>query len=196
METNLTEQESLKIITEMIERSKMNLRDNGFFYLLWGWLMLAALVLNFVLEVAGYERSWLPWPVLMAAGLIVTLIAGFRLGKRSRVRTYFDTAMIFLWNGFLVVLIIVLFLAGRGVITWRVSTALIISLYGLGTFVSGGLLRFRPLIFGGIFAWVMALLVPFVPGAYAFVCTALSLIVAYLLPGYILQKRYKKEGHV
>ena len=49
METNLTQQQSLKIIQEMIATSKNNLKDNSFFFLLWGWLVLIASLSNFAL---------------------------------------------------------------------------------------------------------------------------------------------------
>ncbi len=196
MERQLTEKESLKIITEMIEHSKAKIRENGFFYLLWGWLILTADILNFLLLKAGYSKPWLPWPVLMLAGLVVTFIAGYKLGRRAKARTFFNIAMIFLWNGFLVVLLIVLFMAGKGIISWPASNALIIALYGLGTFISGGLLRFRPLIFGGVFCWFMAVILLFIPEMYSFVVIGLSIIIAYLIPGYILKHQNKNMSYV
>ena len=40
MEKQIDEQMSLRIIAEAIENAKANFKDNGFFYLLWGWLVL------------------------------------------------------------------------------------------------------------------------------------------------------------
>ena len=196
METKMTEQESLKIITEMIESSRSKIRDNGFYYLLWGWLMLSASVLNFVLVTAGYDKPWLPWPVLMAAGMVVSVIAGYRQGREARVMTWFDKTMIYLWWAFFMVLVIVLFMAGTGVIPWRAADGLIIALYGLATFVSGGLLRFRPLLVGGLSAWVFAIVILYVPGVYSLLVVAVSLMTAYLIPGYLLKNRYNRDGHV
>ncbi len=196
METKLTEKKSLEVITKMIENSKAKIREKGFFFLLWGWLVLAANVMNYLLLQAGYSKPWLPWPVLMGGGLVATFIAGFRLGKKIKVWTFFDTAMIFLWNGFLVVLLIILFMAGKGIISWTVSDILIVSLYGLGTFVSGGLLRFSPLIIGGVFCWIMAFIMMFVPEIYSFLLMGLSVLVAYLIPGYILKYQNKNLSYV
>jgi len=83
MKTDFTEQDSLKVITEMIENSKAKIRDNGFFYLLWGWLVLIASVTNFILLTIHYEKSWLPWPILMIGGGIASGIAGYKLGKKA-----------------------------------------------------------------------------------------------------------------
>ncbi len=120
MEKTFNEQDSIRVITEMIENSKAKIKDNGFFYLLWGWLVLVASVTN----------------------------------------------------------------------------TLIISLYGLGTFVSGGILKFKPLIFGGIFSWVIAIVALFIPEIYSLLMVSLSVIVAYLIPGYMLKSRNKNLSHV
>ena len=192
----MTEQESLKIITEMIENSRSGIRDNGFYCLLWGWLMLSASILNLILMKMNYDKAWLPWPVLMAAGMVVSVIVGYRKGKEARVMTWFDTSMIYLLRAFFMVLVIVLYMAGTGVIPWRAADSLIISLYGLATFFSGGLLRFRPLIYGGTLAWVLAIVVLYVPDLYSFPVVGASIVVAYLVPGYILKNRYNRDSHV
>ena len=196
METTLNEQDSIRVITEMIENSKAKIRDNGFFYLLWGWLVLIASVTNFVLLQIGFGQAWLPWPILMTAGGIASGIAGYKLGKKAKAKTMFDTAMIYLWYGFLVTLLIILFTASSGKISWNVTNTLIISLYGLGTFVSGGILKFKPLIFGGIISWVLAIVTLYVPEMYSLLMVAMSIIVAYLIPGYMLKSRNKNLSHV
>ena len=54
--------------------------------------------------------------------------------------------MTYLWAGF-GVLMLMLIGVGVGVASgWGLAYPLIIALYGLGTFATGGALRFRPLI--------------------------------------------------
>ena len=196
METNFNEQDSLRVIREMIENSKAKIKDNGFFYLLWGWLVLIASLSNFFLLKIGFEQAWLPWPVLMIGGGIVSGIAGYRLGKKATVRTMLDTSMIYLWYGFLVTLMIILISASIGRLSWEITNALIIALYGLGTFVSGGILKFKPLIFGGIFSWAIAIVTLFITGPFSLLMVALSIVVAYLIPGYMLKSRFNNNSHV
>lgn len=187
METNLTEKESMKIIQEMIATSKNKIKDNSFFYLLWGWLVLIASLTHFVLLKMHYEYAYLPWPILMNGGMIVSIIAGIRLGRQARVISHFDKMMIYLWWGFAITLILILTMTGFGKIPWTSTYPLIISLYGLGTFVSGGVLRFKPLIFGGIACWVISAIAFFVPSENVLLLTALSITISYLIPGYLLK---------
>ena len=196
METKFNEQDSLRVIHEMIENSKAKISDNGFFYLLWGWLVLIASLTNFFLLKIGFEQAWLPWPIMMIGGGIVSGIAGYRIREKAKVCTFFDKAIIYLWLGFVVTLIIILVTAGFGRMSWEVTNSLIIALYGLGTFVSGGILKFKPLIFGGIFSWIISLVTLFMPELHSLLMVALSIIVAYLIPGYMLKAREKNYSYV
>lgn len=187
METSKEYNEKLDVIFEMIENSKSNLRDNAFFYLLWGWLVLVASVTHFIMLKLGIFQSFLVWPVLMTIGAIASVVAGIRLGKRSLYRTHIDTAVIYLWWGFFFTILITLAFSIGGKIPWNISNAVIISMYGLGTFVSGGILKFKPLIIGGICCWIISLGAFFVPEAYMLLLVAISIIIAYLVPGYMLK---------
>jgi hypothetical protein len=66
-------------------------------------------------------------------------------------------------------------------------------LYGLGTFISGGILKFKPLVFGGIASFVLVALTVFIPALSesfngALLMLAASIIVSYLIPGYMLKR--------
>ncbi len=197
MKNTFSEQDSIRVITEMIENSKSNIKDNSFFYLLWGWLVLIASVTNFALLKMGYfEISWIPWPILMFGGGITSSIVGKRMGKKAKVKTMFDSAMAYLWSGFVITIFIILFLSAYGNISWKASNIMIIALYGLGTFVSGGMLKFKPLIIGGIITWAIAIATQFIPEIYSLLMVALSIIIAYLIPGYMLKSKEKSHRHV
>jgi len=187
----MTQQESLQIIQEMISTSKGKIKDNSFFYLLWGWLVLIASLTHYFLLQINYEYAYIPWPVLMTIGGITSAIAGYRLGKKAKVITIIDKAMVYLWYGFLILILIVLVMTGFNKIQWQSTYPLIISLYGFGTFVSGGILKFRPLLIGGIACWVISIIAFFVSPENVLLLTALSIIIAYLVPGYMLKA--KKE---
>ncbi len=198
MEAKFTEQQSLEVIHEMIENTKAKFNDNGFFYLLWGWLVLIASLSHFIMLNLGIEPQYaaVPWPVLMIAGGIASGIAGHRLGKKATVKTFFDTSIISLWVAFTITLFIILFATGLGRISFSMANVLIIALYGLGTFISGSMMKFKPLIYGGIFSWILACVGLFLPDLYSLPLVSASILVAYLIPGYMLKARAKNNGYV
>lgn len=90
------------------------------------------------------------------------------MGKEAGYRTHIDIAIIYLWYGFLFAILVILAFSIGGKIPWEMSNVLIIVMYGLGTFVSGGILKFRPLIIGGICCWIIALGAFFILGELPF----------------------------
>lgn len=196
MKNEFNEKESLILIQEMIESSKARLGESSFFFLLWGWLVLFASLTHFTLLYTGFKYPYLPWPVMMIIGGIVAGIAGYRMKKRTRVKTYLETSMKFLWLSFAITMFFILFSAGFGKISWGMSNILIIALYGLGTFASGGIIKFKPLIIGGIASWLIAVISLFIAPEYTFISIALSIIIAYLIPGYMLKTKEKLQNHV
>ncbi len=196
MKEPFNEQESLQLIREMIDNAKARLEAGSFFYLLWGWLVLAATLIHFSLLYTRFAYPYLVWPVIMVVGLAGTLY-GIRKSKRkAKTKTYLAASIGFLWGGFSVMLFILLFSAMKGDIHWAVFNILIIALYGLCVFVSGGIIRFKPLIWGGIASWVIAVGSLFIAPQYTFLSIALSIVVSYLIPGYLLRSKENASSHV
>ncbi len=58
------------------------------------------------------------------------------------------------------------------------------------------MMKFKPLILGGVFSWAMAVVGLFIAPIYSLPLVSISIIVAYLIPGYILKSRAKNNGYV
>ncbi|QNH61746.1 hypothetical protein [Hymenobacter sediminicola] len=193
METSekpLSAPDSLRLIQEMIQAAKQDLSDNSFDLLLWGWLVLVAALAHFGLRQIGYDKPWVAWPVLMSLGAVVAFVHGMRRGRRERTRTAQGDFMAFLWGGFGVLM---LMLIGVGTAYgWQVAYPLIIALYGLGTFATGGALRFRPLIWGGAACWLLAAVAFRVDMDAKLLLVAAAVLVAYIVPGHLLKSQYRR----
>lgn len=71
---------------------------------------------------------------------------------------------------------------------WTFAYPFFILLYGLGTFVSGRILKFRPLIIGGIVNWVLAVACVLVHYDYQLLIAAAAIFISYIVPGHLLSK--------
>ncbi|TGE21128.1 hypothetical protein [Hymenobacter metallicola] len=182
--------ESLLIIQQMIREAKQELSDNSFDLLLWGWLVLLATLLHYGLLQADYARPWLGWPILMGLGSVVAFVHGLRRGRRERVRTAQGDFMVYLWTGFGVLMLMLLGVGGS--YGWKTAYPLIIGLYGLGTFATGGALRFRPLIWGGAACWLLATLAFRVAFETQLLLVSAAVLVAYIIPGHLLKNQYRR----
>ena len=190
---DLNKDQSLQIIEEMIENAKRDIREDAFYYLFSGYLVLASTVIHFsLMAFSTFSYPFIPWMVLMPLGGLVNFIYGYKQEKSKRVKTYIDTFMMYLWSGFLVSLIIGIFIFGH--YGWITVFPFVILLYGLALFVSGSIIRFRPLIIGGVLNWLIAIVTVFVSFKVQFAMIGLAVITGYIIPGHLLQGRSKKEA--
>jgi hypothetical protein len=62
------------------------------------------------------------------------------------------------------------------------------------TFLSGIILKFKPLVIGGISCWLLAVVSVFIPMEYQLLCIAAAVIFAWIIPGYLLKANFKREN--
>jgi hypothetical protein len=192
-EEPLTGEQSLLIISEMIQAAKSEISDNGFFYLLWGWLVFVASLGQYVLLYLLHSSyNWVPWAVLMPLGVIVSRVYGSRLKKKKKVKTFLDQFMSYALVAFLVSLFTVLFYMG---ITNSPSLAypLIMMVYGAWLFISGGALKFKPLLIGGCINWALSFCAMFVGFQWQLLILAMAVLLGYIIPGHMLRAAYKQQ---
>lgn len=188
MENNnhFNEQESLRLITQMINNTKSKFVKDGFYNLMWGYLVLAATVMQYLMLFVfkNYEYNYIGWPILMGIGAIVTVARSIKQGKRAQAKTYIDNFMIYLWSAFTISIMIFLFFTLKYNKMFTFPSIMV--LYGLATFVSGGMLKFRPYIIGAILCWGLAIACFLVDGETQFILLAVSVVVAYIVPGHLM----------
>ena len=75
-------------------------------------------------------------------------------------------------------------------IGWLYAWPFMILMYGLGTFISGKILQFKPMVVGGILNWLIAAACPFVPYNYQLLLAAAAIATSYLIPAYLIPKEH------
>jgi len=190
-EKQLTEQESLAVISRMIKTAQSDIEDNSFYYLIWGWLVFVASTLNYLLRQANYENDFLPWAILMPLGGIITAIYSYKQEKKQRVKSYVDDVMKYVIIAFLVSLFIVLLSMSKlGLATYP----MVMIIYGVWLFISGGAIKFQPMVIGGIVNWALAIAAFFVGFELQLLLLAAAVLLGYIIPGHLLKSRFKKQN--
>ncbi len=186
-EKELNINESLSIINSMINRAQNNLSDNSFYFIFWGWLVFSSALIHYCLLQLEVEKAYCVW-LLMPLGGIVSFIYGARKKKKEKVKTYLGTYMTYLWGSLGISLLLVLFMMEKIGVTPVYSFLLII--YGIGTFVSGGMLRFKPLINGGLICFLLSVVSVFVDFDIQLLLIAAAILVSYIIPGHLLKAKF------
>jgi hypothetical protein len=181
----LSQEESLQIIHEMIAAAKSDVKADAFIFLLWGYLVFIASMSQFILVKMNIENSDIVW-LLMPLGGVITIIYSIRKNKKEKTKTYVSAFLKYVWIAFGAAMsVIICFHAwGEGQIL-----PLFMTLYGIGLFISGGALKFTPLVIGGIFCWICAIAGFRLEVLYQLPVIAAAVLGGYIIPGHLLQMK-------
>lgn len=187
---NFSPQESLQLIQSMIAKTRRDMSDNSIYFLLWGWVTFVACTGQFILKnMLHYEKHYLVWWLVIPAAIISGYL-GMKEGRKKEASTYIGDSMKYLWMGMgISYFILSMILSKMG---WDTNIfPFFILLYGLGTFISGKLLQFKPLVLGGLCAWALAVASTFFNYDYQMLFAAMAILVSYIIPAYMLRSKDK-----
>lgn len=183
IEDNLNPAESLQLITDVIARTKENIRSHSFLFLLWGWLISIASFSFFILHAyTSFKLFFLPFPILALTGIILSLL--HITGKQYESETYIGYYLKSLWLVLGISFILVVFI---NVVATQPPFTYTLLIGGIGTLVSGLVLHFRPLVLGGILFMLFSVASVFTPDIYKPLLQGVAVIAGYLIPGYLLK---------
>ena len=185
-EKSMTGEESLRIITEMINKTKISICQGSFHLLFWGWLIFFCSLSEYLLRrFTEFEHPYYVW-LLVIPGVFVSLFYGFIKGRKQPVSTYATYVYVWTWMAFLfsaIILYILMFNNMQG------FSAFILTLAAIPTFISGIILKFRPLIIGAFTFWIFAVINHFAGNDIASLSVPAAMLAGYLIPGYLLKRK-------
>jgi hypothetical protein len=198
---NLTPEDSFKIIDKAISNFKMNYRESAKVFLLWGWILALASLSNFIILIIlksgeAYSLmgiySLINWVVVIIIGFIAQFFVLRDINKDKKVHSHLEGYIRKLW----IVSAAAFFLAGFLCIQLGIDPpAIMLLIAGIATTTSGLLIKFKPLIIGGISFFVFSIASTFVSNEYIALIVCAAIICGYLIPGYFL-KSAKEQVNV
>ncbi len=188
-EKSLTEKESLALISSMISQAKSNYQKGGsFYFLLWGWVVMVANLSHYYLEAyTDYQYPYIVWAITIPAG-IVSGIYGRNQSKSAQVISHLDRLYGQIWMAIGVAVVILLVFMSR--LEYN-HNAVIILFSGIGTYMSGAMLRFKPLMLGGVVLGIASIVCFNVSITDQYLVGGIGIFAGYLIPGYLLKGQEK-----
>jgi hypothetical protein len=190
-EKNFSPEQSLQLIQSMIQKTKEQITDNSKYFLLWGWLTVVAILGQFVLKVlVKYQGHYYVWFILFA-GIAVSVYWGVQDEKKEKVKTYVSESMKHLWSGMGISFFVMTVLFSK--LGFQYCYPFFILMYGLGTFVTGRLLNYKPFIIGGIVAWVLSAVSIQFKFDYQMLFAVGALLASYIIPAHMFRFNNKTQ---
>lgn len=188
-EKQLNQKESLDLISEMISQAKSNFsRGGSFHFLLWGWVVMVANFGHYLLETYfTFEKPYMIWIITIPAA-IISAAYGSRHRRKAQVVGHLDRMYGLVWLAVGVGVLIVLL---NMVALSFYHNAVILLFAGMGTYISGQMLRFKPLILGSVALGIAGFLAFRFSVIDQYLIGGFGILLGYLIPGYLLKSKEK-----
>lgn len=210
-EKQLTEKESLDLIAQMINKAKDACHDTGIAAIMWGAVIAICSLVK--LSEIHFEYK-LPFNIywLTFVAVIPQVYFTIKAKRERKVKAYGDEFMDYLWIGFGICIFLMIYVTGSMYNEWKpvaeeynkltghsssfrfyeFNSSFFLLLYGLPTFVTGVSMKFKPMLWGGLLCWLCCIAALYTPVKVDLMLVALSSIFAWLIPGIIMEKEYRK----
>ena len=220
----LSEQESLKLITDMIQKAKKSYHDTGISPLLWGSAVFIASFVSYLQLELNFKLTFDIWLIVLFA-IVPQIVISIRESKFRKFRSHNDVAVDAIWIVYAVTLFGLIFYQNvvPAVTTklvnaegWQLMkhsldkshpdeafapfapsfTSVFLLIYALPTLATGIIKQFRPMITGAIITYGLFIVSCFTEIKYDMLLSAITAIICWFIPGIILRKRYLKQKEV
>jgi hypothetical protein len=218
-EPGWNEQESLRLITEMIQKAKSHFHESGTSAILWGAVIAICGLVSFAEWQWNFSIGFDIWWLTLAAVVPQVWII-VRESRLKIVKTHQQAATDIVWMIYAIsILALVIYqsvvpgvtdrgLAQEGIqllsknpATGEITnfhyfipsfTSIYLVLYAFPTIATGLIAKFKPMIAGAILCYGFFVLSLFTSFGYDMLLSALAGIFNWLLPGLLLRSRYFK----
>ena len=188
--------EEIRLIRDMLERTRRATAESGALFIFWGVWMILALVGNYALvSLHRYGWLWANWIFFGALGWAVTVFYHVRRGRARPVKTYAQTASAYLSIASGIAFLLAAFiLPVLGAYSYGLIPIIVALVSGIMMFGLGGIYQWPVLAAAGVLWWAGAMIMACVPGDWRGVVLIPLMILGYIVPGFVFRARFRRNG--
>lgn len=218
-EKNMTEEESLQLITEMIKKAKGSFHESGTGAILWGSVVGIAGLTSFAQSYWKFSIGFDIWWIVLLA-FIPQIIISTREKRNRKAVSREEDAQNAIWLVFGISIFMLNFYTniipgvsdrifaseGTELLSRNLKTgvtehfepyvfsrfSLLLLLYAMPTLATGITRKFKPMIWAGILCYGFFLLSCFTNNTFDLLLNGIAAITCWLIPGFILRFRNTK----
>jgi hypothetical protein len=218
-EKQMTEQESLQLITDMISKAKGHYHESGTGPILWGTVVGIAGLTSFAEKYWGFSIGFDIWWIVLAA-FIPQIVISIREGKQKKSVAHHEVYLNTIWLVYGISVFMLIFYInvipqasyhlmeseGQHLLLQDIHTgsssqiqpfvpsrqSLLLLLYAMPTLATGIAQKFRPMLVAGIICYIFFVISCFTGTTWDLLLNGLAGIINWLIPGLILRRRYLK----
>lgn len=223
-EKKFTEQESLQLITNMIQKAKGSYHETGIGSLLWGAVVGIASFVTYLRIEYGLKLGFDIWLIVLIA-IIPQVFISIRRKKQAKVKQYDDDMINMVWLvygltifGFSIYQLIVPGVTNKFILEegWTMIKhfssgdkpdeiltpfapsfySIYILIYAFPTLVTGMVKKFNPMIFGAIITYILFIVSCYTKSGMDMLLGTFAALFCWFIPGIILRRKYLAQRRV
>ena len=216
-----TEEQSLKLITEMILKAKAShFHENGTGAILWGSVIGFCGLFTFLQRHYDWDTGWFDVWFLALIAIIPQIFISIKDKQLRVVKTDKEIVLDAVWLVYGISIFALVFYfnvigkqtnlllleEGKEMLLKNLQTgelnhqtpftpsqgSLLLMLYAIPTMITGMARKFKPMLIGGIICYALFIISCFTASKYDYLMNGLAGIFNWLIPGLILRSRYAK----
>lgn len=218
-EQPFSQQESLKLITEMIQKAKKTFHERGTSSILWGSVIAFCGLFSFARMQWRFDIGFDVWLLTLAAFIPQAFIS-IKERRERTVLTHNQATLNHVWIVYGISIFALVFYfnivpavtdkqllsegrqlfqrTGAGEEPFHYfpasSGSLLLMLYAIPTFITGLTYRFKPMIIGAVICYAFFIASLFTDTRLDMLFNGLAAVCNWLIPGLLLRRRYRKEN--
>lgn len=184
-------QQEISIIKSMIEKTRKETAESGHLFIFMGIAAAIFVLIISLLEI--YRMSQLVLPAMIVLTIINGIIGYLVVAKAAeKVKSYPKTVVTSLWAICGLTLLMMTFLFPfLKVYSFSALGTLVSMVLGIAVFMTGVIYEMRFIIWFSLTWWLGALLMALIESKFRFLIMIATIIIGWILPGIILNKRLK-----
>ncbi len=193
----LTNEQALEVIKDMIEKTKERQCYTGFYHLLWGILISLAIVAMYIfIKTQLYHLIGYSWAFFCFGGAIASIIYSKKIYEKQGNIRYPDFGINSMWTGLMIALFLVAFIFPiLKAYEWSIVFAMVSLLMGSANFSTGIFLKQKMPIMNGILWWIGCIILIILKNYFAIMGVfVILLIVNNIIPGIYLYNLARKNN--
>ena len=192
---DLQAKDEIRLIQEMIERTKKITAGSWMFFLVWGIVVILAIGGMYALvSIEEFSWIWLNWVVFVGIGVVFSIVYGKKPEKLEGARTYANIATDHVCFACGIAFILVSFIFPLlKLYSWGLIPVLISMVAGILVFTLGGIFEWNLLKWCGVIWWLGAVGLIFIHENYRALLVIPLLLIGYIMPALVLRSMYQKQ---
>jgi hypothetical protein len=187
----LDESQSLHVIKEMIQVSQKKLKNDGILFILWGWVSFVTYLFEYLVQTFPHTYHVTLFKkytsiLLSVFALVYTLVYLIRQSRKAT--TYIGISLRYVWIYMFASMVLINLIQANVLhtVNFELQLPIFMVLISFAIVVTGGILRYKMVLAGGIVFGLLAYLSSCFSLQHQLLVEAIAWLVGFVIPGHYL----------